>query len=454
MGAFGERLRAIVERVGRLGASLIPEIPLWNQLARIGGGISPGTVSNILREADAGKPARLVDLVHECRQKDGHIQAVLGVRELAIAGLEWTIDPPADADQREKDCAAQCEAAIRASRGFHVLLAHLTGEGCLHPVGAWAETVWKIETQGVLRGLEVPDHFTPISSRRFGFKRSNGQVVFVEYGHDPETSGIDLFEEYDQGNFIAYRPRVNGDVPAREGLDGVIIWAAIFRNWAIRDWLSAGELSWKPWRLAFYDKAIDEKSRDFAEEAIQTITATGAAVLPKTVDLKVEWPKATGSSLQGVHSEITGFFGSEISKAVLGQTLTTEAGFRGARSLGQVHDNIRRDIREADAVGIAACLDQYLVGPFYAFNYGDGVRRGSFRFQTEDGVDMTALAEVINKLADKVAIPQAWVRDQLGVPAPTDEDELCGSGGKAEEPPDDSNSTDEPEDDEDIDDAA
>jgi len=43
---------------------------------------------------------------------------------------------------------------------------------------------------------------------------------------------------------------------------------------------------------------------------------------------------------KGVHKLLADFMGAEMAKAVLGQTLTVEAGQRGARSLGEVHDRV------------------------------------------------------------------------------------------------------------------
>jgi phage gp29-like protein len=409
-----------------LRALLIPEVQLYNQFSRIGGGLMPNQIANIIREADVGRPARLVDLVHEGRQKDGHTQAVLGVRELSLASLKWSIDPPEDADENEKAEALLCEKALRACGGWHVLLAHLAGEGNLFPTGAWAEIAWEYKLTGELAGREVPILAKPISCRRFGFKRTDGSIVFVEAGQDPESKGIDLFEEYGPGNFICFRPRVNGDVAVREGLARTIVWNLVYRNWGVRDWALAGEMGWKPWMLAQYKKGSDGKDRAFAEEAIEALTASGGAAYPETVDLKVSWPKSTGSNLQSVHRELCEFFGQEISKAVLGQTLTTEAGSRGARSLGDIHENILHMINEGDARGIAESLNLCLVEPYYAFNHGDSMRRGTLRFHTEDGVDLEIMAKVVSLLvAAGVKIPQGWVRDQIGCPDPTDEDELC-----------------------------
>lgn len=450
MGLIQSILRAVGAAADRV-AGLLPTVPIWAQFTRIGGSVSPDVISGIIREADGGKPARLVDLLHELRQKDGHLQAVLGVRELALAGLPWSVDPPENATEREIACAAQCEAALRACDSLYVALAHLAGEGCLFPTGAWVEVIWQVATEGDIAGLEVPATMTPISSRRFGFRSSDAQIVFVEYGRDPGTSGIDLLEEYEIGNFLSYRPRINGDVPVREGLARCLVWMSGLRNWGIRDWLELGELGWKPRTIVSYEKSADENDTSLAETIAEVLTGRSSVVHPKTLDVSVEWPKSTGSNLQSVHRELCEFFGQEESKAVLGQTLTTEAGSRGARALGVVHDNIRLDVRESDAVGVGATLNRFIVRPFYGFNYGSTVRRGTFRFHTEDGVDMEKLAIVIEKIAPYVAIPQAWVRDELGIPEPSKNEPICevrgGDGG------DDDTSEDDDTSDE-IDDAA
>src|SRR5512145_314980 len=457
MSILSQILRAVGGAAARLGESLIPAIPIWAQFTRIGGSVSPDVISGIIREADAGKPARLVDLLHELRQKDGHLQAVLGVRELALAGLEWSVDPPENATEREIECAAQCEAAIRACESFPVVLAHLAGEGCLFPTGAWAELVWEVSPFGDLAGLEVPRHMKPISSRRFGFRRSDGHLVFVEYGRDPDTSGIYLLDEYGVGNFISYRPRINGDVPVREGLGRCLVWMSGLRNWGVRDWLELGELGWKPRTIISYDKDADEKDTSLAQTIAEVLTGRSSVVHPKTLDVAVVWPKSSGSNLQSVHREICEFFGQEESKAVLGQTLTTEAGSRGARALGVVHDNIRLDIRESDAVGVGASINEFIVRPFYGFNYGSTVRRGTFRFHTEEGVDMAKIADVIKKVAPYVAIPQAWVRDQLGIPEPSENEPICELRGGDDDDTDPSggdDTSDEDSDDDELDDAA
>src|ERR1700723_1961153 len=70
--------------------------PLYYQHTRIGGSLTPDDVSNILRTADTGYHWRLKDLGNECRQKDGHLQAILATRELAVASLRPHVTPASE----------------------------------------------------------------------------------------------------------------------------------------------------------------------------------------------------------------------------------------------------------------------------------------------------------------------------------------------------------------------
>ncbi|MED5700657.1 DUF935 family protein, partial [Enterobacter ludwigii] len=51
-----------------------------------------------------------------------------------------------------------------------------------------------------------------------------------------------------------------------------------------------------------------------------------------------------------------------------GGTLTTEAGDKGARSLGEVHDEVRREIRNADVGQLARSINRDLIYPLLTLN--------------------------------------------------------------------------------------
>jgi phage gp29-like protein len=410
--------------VNSLLAQNVPEIELWYQVGRIGGNLTPAIVSGIMSEADGGRPARLIDLFHECRQKDAHLQATMQARELSLLGLDWSLSLPQEANDDEKAVAALCTQSLENCNTFPLLIAHMVGEGTAF--FAWAEAIWRYETEGDLAGHLVHAEFKPVQSRRFAFRQSDGKLVFINVpGTDP-SKGVDLMEEFPLGNFIGYQPRVNGDVPAREGLARPLTWMALFRNWGFKDWMKTAEISWKPYLIGKVKSEATTEDVNLLQSIIRTLQTTGKGIITDRVEVEAQWPKgANGAGTVSMHRLLVEHCGMEMSKAVIGSTLVMDAGDRGARSLGEVQEKVRGDIREADAKNLGPIITEYVIKPWYKFNYGNKYPVPKFVFNTEDGIDLEKLANAVAKLAGVMDIPQEWVRNRGGIRAPVENEELC-----------------------------
>ncbi len=389
---------------------------------RIGGNITPGTVNQILSEADVGRPLRLVDLTHECRQRDSHLQAILQVRELSMQALLWDVVPPDGALKRDKKVATFCKEAISAMSGFPELVAHLTGESTLFG-HATAETIWVKQGAYV-----VPASTKPISCRRFMWTQSEGRLVFIQ--NPQAVVGIDLLAEY-PGKFIQVRRRINGDVGAREGLCRTLIWGALFRNWSNADWMKLAELFWKPWRTARLNKP-DPQPEDInkVKTVLAGMMANGIAVVPDFVDLEVHWPAFPPAGANGSpHAELLSFMAREMSKAVLGGTDTVEPGNNGARASTEVRNEVRKDIRNADALALSAEIKRHLIAPMVRMNFGETQTVPGFQFLTEDPADVAKFSlSMLNLRNAGLKIPASYVYDQAGMSPPKGDEELLGDG--------------------------
>jgi len=402
---------------------IVKALPLSLQLQRIGGGLTPAQVSDIFRQADIGYMWRLVDLANEARQKDCHLQSVLQTREIALQGLPWQILPAKGGDRlKDRKRAEFVEDALRGCLAFESLIGHLAG-GDYYGY-AVAETLY-----GKSEGKIVPEDFSLISPRRFVFDMAAGRLRQWDAagGSNEPYPGIDLLDTY-PGKFIQFQPRIVGDVACREGLVRPLMWAALFRNWDLRDWLTLAELAWKPWRVGVYQKAASKEDIANLEAMLEQMTATGVAVVPETAKADVHWPANSGKG-NSAHKELFDAMGAEMSKCVLGQTLTTEQGDVGSQALGKVHNEVRQDIRDARARAIAACLRRHLIAPLIKLNFGADALVPEFRFLTEDSVDMVAFSTMLLNVSNplvRMPVPVAWARARLGVPEPEDDEEVLG----------------------------
>lgn len=396
---------------------VVEDLALWNHAARIAGGITPQQISAILREADAGYTARLIDLANECRQRDAHLQCVLATSEESIAGLAWQIVPPEKPRAKDKRAAQWVEQVLRETDGLRSLIAYLAG--AIYFSFSVNEIIWK-----KVGGDLVPSHFDPIAPRRFKFRAADGQHVLCDSGQ-PE---VDLYATYPNGKFISSYPRVNGDVRPREGLMRPLIWMSVFRTWAIGDWLKTGEMSWKPWRIGTYKKdETSHEDRDDLEDIMRQMTTDFAAVKPDSTEIDIIWPQ--GNKTGSGHGEIVTALANEQSKAVLGQTETTQSSSSSGYAQAQTHNEIRKDLCEARARQIAQDITRDLITPMIALNFGTSVKVPRFEFITQDPVDLKAFSEGVKNLKEAgTRIAQVWVREQAGIPEPTEGEEVLGEG--------------------------
>jgi len=69
-----------------------------------------------------------------------------------------------------------------------------------------------------------------------------------------------------------------------------------------------------------------------------------------------------------VFARLAEWIDRQISKAVLGQTMTADDGSSHAQA--QVHDEVRQDIIDADAKQLATTINRDLIKPYIDLNYG------------------------------------------------------------------------------------
>jgi phage gp29-like protein len=401
------------------GAPITTAKPLWEQFQRIGGGITPLDVSWIIRSADAGQPARLVDLANESRQKDCHLQSVLYTRESAPALIELEFILPDDATAKEKEAADLCRQLKDNFKNLPTMIEHLNGAFFGHA------TVEILPWQKTRNGYLLPNECKPLHQRDFLFTQDTGALRYAESPGD--SIGVDLLA-LNPGRIVQVQRRIVGDVQVREGLARLLVWAALFRNWTLRDWIALGEVGWKPRMWAQYGDWTNTDDQVKLLRALESIAERGIGVFPKDTEVEAQWPGGAASgSGGGVHRELFDTIGREMSKAVLGQTTSIEVGPNGSRADTAARDVVRTDICETDCRAIAAALRYQLFAPAVALNIGTDIRMPVPWFATDDAADQLKFAQAIQALdATGLKIGAPWVRETLGMPEPKEDEELVG----------------------------
>lgn len=401
---------------------------------RWGSSLTPLALTAALRGADLGVMYQLADLLDEVRETDPHVQAVLSRREQSVAGAGWELRPSRayaeGGDETAMATAARqlCDSVLRSLPGLPDRLADLMG--AVYYGRAVAEVVWS--RQG---GYLVPTRMYPVHPRMIQYDYAWNLRLWSNmppYNFGPYP-GVDV-KEFPAGRFIVHTPRIRGGFATREGLGRTLAWWALFKRWVTRDAMGLAEMAGRLARIAKYqsgkkDGAFDPSQRS-SDEDVQYITTTlnnwsasVGLVYPDDIEVQLV-PPVTGNT---IHQPLIDFFNAEMSKAVLGSTLTVEAGFKGARSLGEVHADEETKLTRYDAGSLAETLRVGLLAPIVHYNYGPHVPVPEIRFLVDAEESRDSLAKRIEILVRAgLKVGQRWVRDEFGIPDPQEGDALMG----------------------------
>lgn len=386
-------------------------------------GLTPQRLRNILRNADAGDLEEQMALYEQMEEKDAHLFCVAQTRRLAVTGLEWRISPEngsnsspvGPASRRSSSSADQitayCSDTLSRIPDFDAVLAHLSlaiGRNL-----SVAELVWESSADG-LRLREI----LPIDFSRLRLDRSNAlRIRTADQPHD----GIELPAD----KFIIHRPHGPAS-PARGGLLRVTAMAFLAKHYAMKDWLIFMEVFGMPVRIARYTPdATPEEKRELLD-MVKRLGTDAAGIFSKAVDLEIKQTRIPGDVAP--YEAVCHFFNREISKAWLGQTLTTDTAraVNTARGAADIHDKVRRDIRDADIAAEARTLRRDLLAPLVRLRFGPDAPVPHFRRLVDPVHEPEALARVldlgINRLG--LRIPLRWAHEALGLPIAADNESL------------------------------
>lgn len=222
---------------------------------------------------------------------------------------------------------------------------------------------------------------------------------------------------------------------------GVILRAipyAVYKRGGYGDWAQWVELFGMPQRIGKYS-TFDPQTRVQLQEALERMGSAPYLIVPKEADIEVKETKATsGISFDQFRRACN----EEILIGILGQTLTTIAGERGARSLGEVHREVEAETYKSDMRYVRRTLNRLLL-PFLE-RRGIATEGGSF-VVPEDPEPVTV--DELATLSHIIAIPADYIRDKYGIPTPSEGDELAGTPQvpTAPEPPQEPEELEEPE---------
>lgn len=162
-------------------------------------------------------------------------------------------------------------------------------------------------------------------------------------------------------------------------------WPATFKKGDLKFWVSFTEKYGSPWVVGRYALGTSTENINRLADQLQAMIQDAVATVPE--DTRVEIIEAAGKGASAeVFDKLKDACNADISKAILGQTLTTDVGSTGSFAASQTHNEVRKDLILSDARIIENTLNQ-IVRWTVDQNFGKNVPAPVFRFYEPEDVD-------------------------------------------------------------------
>jgi len=369
----------------------------------------------VLRTEAAGKGLKLYDEV----DRDAHAGSVLQQRTLAVVGKEWEIIParsgrklgrPASTSQEQvvADFVSQTLENCNFDQARLELL-----KAVLY--GYWAaEVLWQAN-KGDLRIRKIVGKHP----RRFIFTPERELRLLTP------VNMIDG-EEVPDRKFIVFTCG-DSDNPYGRGLGQRLWWPVWFKKNGIKFWLVFLEKFGMPTVAGKYPAGATPDQKKTLQAAVEAIQSDTGITFPDSMDVAFLEASRTGNV---THEQLCEFMDRQISKAVLGQTLTTEIRGDGSYAASQTHNEVRQEIIEADADLLDACLNDTLIPWIVDLNFPGVSAYPKIKTYAAPKPDLTAQVTIDKTLVVDIGLPvgTAYFYDTYGIPVPAEGEELVTPG--------------------------
>lgn len=215
---------------------------------------------------------------------------------------------------------------------------------------------------------------------------------------------------------------VIGEDPRGVGLMSAVMPYVLYKRGNIGDWAQFCQIFGMPIREYTYD-AGDEVARKQLIEDARKQGANAVYIHPKDSALELhESGNKTGSS--DLYKAFSDKCDSQMSIAILGNTLTTDAKETGTQALGTVHQDEENEIKEDDEALILSVLNDSHFRKILA-DLGYNTEGGEFSYVKPKKVDKATQLQVVTQMMDRgLPVGDDYLYDTFDIVKPENYDQL------------------------------
>ena len=296
---------------------------------------------------------------------DPHVFACIQSRKAGVLSLEWEINRGLD---KTKD--AELVEDLLKKLDIHKLINDILDATLFgfQPI----EIIWKKVGNYVL-----PIELKAKPSEWFCFDEEN----LLKFRTKEHYWG----EELPPKKFLCPQNNPSYDNPYGERVLSRVFWPVTFKKGGLKFWVVFTEKYGIPHLIGKHPRGATKEETDNLADLLEEMIQDAIAVIPD--DSSVEIKEANKSSSAEIFEKLIDKMNSEISKAILGQTLTTEIGATGSYAASNTHMAVRQDIIDADKKLVEKTINQ-LIQWIYEINFANAEVPVFELYEPED-VDLT-----------------------------------------------------------------
>ncbi|MAY75231.1 MAG: hypothetical protein CMJ31_11030 [Phycisphaerae bacterium] len=405
------RKQLLTERIAEPGITSVRTA--WAH--SVASGLTPSRLSTILAAAAEGSLYDYLVLAKEMEERDAHYASVLGVRKRAVSGVAPIVKPASD-DPRDVKIADDVRANLAEHDSFTDLVEDMLdalGKGFSQIELIWGrgKRTWWIE------------EFIHRDPRFFMFDRDTGREVRLIDERDM-VNGLAL----EPFKWISHKAKLKSGLVGRGGLARLVAFGWMCKSYTVKDWIAFVETYGLPLRLGRYGASATAEDVETLFTAVANIGTDAAAVLPDS--MRIDFEQVAGGPGNDIFEKLARWVDEQTSKAVLGQTMTSDNGSSMAQA--QVHNEVRHDVAQSDARSVSGTLNRDLVKPYVDLNYGVQERYPRLSIDVEEVEDTDMIMKnAFRMISQGLRVKQSELRSKLGFSEPDDDDEVIGGAKPA-----------------------
>jgi phage gp29-like protein len=375
-------------------------------------GLTPQTLAAIFKEADVGDVARQAELFEEMEEKDTHLYSEMQTRKNAVHGLDYEVAPYSESaeDKKISKFVADCIYGLDSFDDALLDLLDAIGKGY-----SLCEIKWDVSgNQAIIGGLSWIHAKKALFYDRGMANMWARSMEIPRVLTEAEPINGEIMPPF---KMVYHRYKARSGYDTRAGVLRVCAWMYLFKNYSIKDWVAFSEVFGMPLRLGKYDSGASQSDKDALVAAIQSLGSDAAGIISKSTEIEfVESLKNSGNA--NIYESLANFCDKQMSKAILGQTATTE-GTPGKLGNEDAQDRVRHDLTKADAESLAKTIRFQMIRPLVGYNFGWDKSLPWFNLLYEKPEDLANLMTVYKGAAEiGQPISAEHVSERFKIPMP------------------------------------